>query len=183
MRDPPNEIIVYQPDETIRLEVRLENETVWLTQMKIADLFGVQKAAISKHLKNIYTPGELAKETTVSKMETVHFEGNRKVTRIQEYYNLDVIIAVGYRVNSLQATRFRIWATTILKEYLLRGYAVNERLDRLENRMTKAEERYTCLSWSLVDQANQFKSLCLHFGNHLKVQQREVVVTLFAVDR
>ena len=141
MPESKNEIIVYQPDETIRLEVRLENETVWLTQMKIADLFGVQKAAISKHLKNIYTTGELAKETTVSKMETVHFEGNRKVTRIQEYYNLDVIIAVGYRVNSLQATRFRIWATTILKEYLLRGYAVNERLDRLENRMSKAEEQ------------------------------------------
>ena len=108
MPESKNEIIVYQPDETIRLEVRLENDTVWLTQMKIADLFGVQKAAISKHLKNIYTTGELAKETTVSKMETVHFEGNRKVTRIQEFYNLDVIIAVGYRVNSLRATRFRI---------------------------------------------------------------------------
>jgi len=141
MPESKNEIIVYQPDETIRLEVRLENDTVWLTQMKIADLFGVQKAAISKHLKNIYTTGELAKETTVSKMETVHFEGNRKVTRIQEFYNLDVIIAVGYRVNSLQATRFRQWATTILKDYLLRGYAVNDRLDRLESKVARHDEQ------------------------------------------
>ena len=120
-----NEIVVYQPDETIRLDVRLENETVWLTQLKIAELFGVQKAAISKHIKNIFASGELIKEATVSKMETVQTEGGRTVVRVQEFFNLDVIIAVGYRVNSKRATLFRIWATKIIKDYLLRGYSVN----------------------------------------------------------
>ena len=138
-----NEIVVYQPDETIRLDVRLENETVWLTQLKIAELFGVQKAAISKHIKNIFVSGELVKEATVSKMETVQTEGGRTVVRVQEFFNLDVIIAVGYRVNSKRATLFRIWATKIIKDYLLRGYSVNYRLNLLEDkvnrRMAKAE--------------------------------------------
>ena len=109
-----NQIVVYQPNETVRLDVRLENETVWLTQLKIADLFGVQKAAISKHIKNIFASGELIKEATVSKMETVQAEGGRTVVRVQEFFNLDVIIAVGYRVNSKRATQFRIWATRVL---------------------------------------------------------------------
>ena len=138
-----NEIVVYQPDETIRLDVRLENETVWLTQLKIAELFGVQKAAISKHIKNIFASGELIKEATVSKMETVQTEGGRTVVRVQEFFNLDVIIAVGYRVNSKRATLFRIWATKIIKDYLLRGYSVNYRLnlleDKVDSRMAKAE--------------------------------------------
>jgi hypothetical protein len=138
-----NEIVVYQSDETIRLDVRLENETVWLTQLKIAELFGVQKAAISKHIKNIFASGELIKEATVSKMETVQTEGGRTVVRVQEFFNLDVIIAVGYRVNSKRATLFRIWATKIIKDYLLRGYSVNYRLnlleDKVDRRMAKAE--------------------------------------------
>ena len=106
-----NQIVVYQPNETVRLDVRLENETVWLTQLKIAELFGVQKAAISKHVRNIFASGELARDATVSKMETVQTEGGRSVVRTQEFFNLDVIIAVGYRVNSQRATQFRIWAT------------------------------------------------------------------------
>lgn len=130
-----NEIVIYQPDETIRLEVRLENDTVWLTQLKIAELFGVQKSAISKHIKNIFVSGELCMNSTVSKMETVQIEGTRTVVRMQEYFNLDVIIAVGYRVNSARATQFRIWATKILKEYLLQGYSVNARLSHLEGTM------------------------------------------------
>ena len=141
MPESTNEIIVYQPDETIRLEVRLRQESIWLTQLEIANLFGVQKAAVSKHLKNIFQSGELQLEATVSKMETLQLEGSRQVTRIQDYYNLDAIIAVGYRVNSMRATRFRQWATNVLRNYLLRGYAVNDRLDRLETRMTKAEEQ------------------------------------------
>ena len=141
MPENTNEIIVYQPDETIRLEVRLRQESIWLTQLEIANLFGVQKAAVSKHLKNIFQSGELQLEATVSKMETLQLEGSRQVTRIQDYYNLDAIIAVGYRVNSMRATRFRQWATNVLRNYLLRGYAVNDRLDRLETRMTKAEEQ------------------------------------------
>ena len=130
-----NEIVVYQPNETIRLDVRLENETVWLTQLKIAELFGVQKAAISKHVRNIFASGELVRESTVSKMETLQMEGGRYVSRMQEFFNLDVIIAVGYRVNSWRATQFRIWATGILKEYLLRGYSVNSRLNQIEDAM------------------------------------------------
>ena len=104
MEPAENQIVVYQPNETVRLDVRLENETVWLTQLKIAELFGVQKAAISKHLKNIFASGELVRDATVSKMETVQVEGDRKVVRTQEFFNLDVIIAVGYRVNSLRET-------------------------------------------------------------------------------
>ena len=130
-----NQIVVYQPNETVRLDVRLENETVWLTQLKIAELFGVQKAAISKHVKNIFASGELVRDATVSKLETVQTEGGRTVVRTQEFFNLDVIIAVGYRVNSRRATQFRIWATKVLKEYLLRGYSVNARLNQLEDAM------------------------------------------------
>ena len=130
-----NQIVVYQPNETVRLDVRLENETVWLTQLKIAELFGVQKAAISKHVRNIFASGELVRDATVSKMETVQTEGGRSVVRTQEFFNLDVIIAVGYRVNSQRATQFRIWATKVLKEYLLRGYSVNARLNQLEDTM------------------------------------------------
>ena len=132
-----NQIVVYQPNATVRLDVRLENETVWLTQLKIAKLFGVQKAAISKHIKNIFASGELIKEATVSKMETVQNEGGRTVVREQEFFNLDVIIAVGYRVNSKRATQFRIWATRIIKDYLLRGYSINSRLNLLEDKVDR----------------------------------------------
>ena len=128
MPDEKNEIIVYQPDETIRLEVRLENETVWLTQNRLGTLFDVDRSVISRHIRNIYRSGELAEETTCAKIAQVHLEGTRAITRLQPYYNLDVIIAVGYRVNSIRATQFRIWATQVLKQYLLRGYAVNDHL-------------------------------------------------------
>ena len=126
-------IIIWMLYEAIRLEVRLENDTVWLAQLKIAELFGVQKSAISKHIKNIFVSGELCMNSTVSKMETVQIEGTRTVVRMQEYFNLDDIIAVGYRVNSVRTTQFRIWATKILKEYL--GYSVNARLSHLEGTM------------------------------------------------
>lgn len=144
-----NEIVVYQPDETLRLETRYAAESIWLPQLLIAELFGVQKAAISKHLKNIYATGELKREATVSKMETVQIEGGRTVTRIQEFFNLDAIIAVGYRVNSPRATQFRIWATQVLKNYLLRGYAINQRLslieDKTDRRFAAHDRRLTSL--------------------------------------
>ena len=127
---PKNEIVVYQPSETLRLEVRLQDESIWLPQQKIADLFGVKKAAISKHLKNIFATGELHEELVVSKMETTTRHGaiDGKVQHhLINFYNLDVIIAVGYRVNSLQATKFRIWATQVLKRYILNGVAVDDR--------------------------------------------------------
>ncbi len=132
-----NQIIVYQPSETFRLETRYADESIWLTQLNIAELFGVQKAAISKHVRNIYADGELARAATVSKMETVNIEGGRSVARLQDFYNLDMIIAVGYRVNSVRATQFRIWATKVLKEFLLRGYSINTRLTQLEDRVDR----------------------------------------------
>ena len=132
-----NEIVVYQPNETIRLETLYSDESIWLTQSKIAELFGVQKAAVSKHLKNIFATGELDRAATVSKMETVRPEGGRTVARVREFFNLDAIIAVGYRVNSARATQFRIWATGVLKTYLLRGYAFNQRLNQLEDKMDR----------------------------------------------
>ncbi|MDD6209824.1 MAG: virulence RhuM family protein [Bacteroidales bacterium] len=122
-----NEILIYQsPDGSIKIDVRMEEETVWLTQKSIAHLFGVEIPAISKHIKNIYESGELDAAATISKMETVQTEGKREVTRYPDYYNLDVIIAVGYRVNSYQATQFRIWATQVLREYLVKGFALND---------------------------------------------------------
>lgn len=129
----PNEIILYQPDETMKLEVRLEDETVWLTQQQIADLFGTKRPAITKHLANIYKSGELEENSTCSILEHMGNDGNQRYTT--KYYNLDAILSVGYRVNSRNATLFRIWANKILKDYLLRGYSINQRLLYMENRI------------------------------------------------
>lgn len=119
-----NEIILYSaPDGDIKVEVVFQDENFWLTQKAIARLFNVEVPAISKHLGNIYETGELKREATVSILETVRREGDREVKRKLEYYNLDAIIAVGYRVNSYQATQFRIWATKTLKEVLNEEYA------------------------------------------------------------
>ena len=133
-----NEIILYQPDSSIRLEVRLEDETVWLTQQQIADLFGVKQPAISKHLKNIFESGELDEASVHSILEYTATDGKSYKTK---FYNLDAILSVGYRVNSKNATLFRQWANQILKEYLMRGYAVSQRFERLEYRVAKTEEK------------------------------------------
>ncbi|NLC32527.1 MAG: virulence RhuM family protein [Clostridiales bacterium] len=127
-----NNIILYQTDEgKVEIKVFFADENFWMTQMLMSDLFHVQRSAISKHLKNIYESGELDKEWTVSILETVQNEGGRAVKRKVEYYTLDVIIAVGYRVNSKKATQFRIWATQTLKEYVLKGFVLND--DMLKN--------------------------------------------------
>ena len=128
-----NEIILYQPDSTVKLEVRLENETVWLTQQQIADLFGTKRPAITKHLANIYKSGELEESSTCSILEHMGNDGTQRYTT--KYYNLDAILSVGYRVNSRNATLFRQWANKVLKEYLLRGYSINQRLMHMENRI------------------------------------------------
>ena len=135
------EIVLYQPDETIRLEVRLGDETVWLTQAQMAELFGTGRQAITKHLQNIYECDELKKEATSSILELVRKEGNRLVKRKIEFYNLDAIVSVGFRVNTKRGIEFRQWANKVLKEYLLRGYAVNNRIERLEKRVTRTEEK------------------------------------------
>ena len=124
-----NEIIIYQTqDGQTKIDVRLENETVWLTQNQMAELFQTTKQNISSHIKNIFEEGELSENSTVKDYLTVQQEGNRKVSRNISYYNLDVIISVGYRVKSLRGTQFRIWATQVLKEYMKKGFALNDDL-------------------------------------------------------
>ena len=135
------EIILYQPNETIKLEVRLEEENVWLTQAQIAALFGTEIPAISKHIRNIYQSEELDRESTVSKMEIVRLEGNRKVRRSIDIYNLDMILSIGYRVNSKNATKFRQWANQVLKDYLLKGYSINQRLQVLERTVAEHSQK------------------------------------------
>ena len=130
-----NEIVIYQPDEIVNLEVRVENESVWLTLNQIAMLFDRDKSVISRHISNIYKENELVKDSTVAKNATVQIENGRSIVRQMDYYNLDVIISVGYRVKSQRGTQFRIWANQVLKDYLLKGYAVNSRLEQLEQRM------------------------------------------------
>ena len=126
------EIVMYQPDKTIRLEVRMEGETVWLSQAQMAELFGTGRQAITKHLQNIYECEELEKNATSSILELVRKEGKRNVKRKIEFYNLDAIISVGFRVNTKRGIEFRQWANKVLKEYLLRGYVVNTRIAALE---------------------------------------------------
>lgn len=123
LHNQTTEFLLYTaPNGAIKVEVLLSNESIWLTQKRMAELFGVGVAAISKHLENIYQSGELHREATVSILETVQQEGVRQVTRKLEYYNLDAVISVGYRVNSAQATQFRIWATQLIKEYIIKGF-------------------------------------------------------------
>ena len=135
MQATKNEIVIYQPDETMRLDVRLENETVWLTQEQIAKLFGTQRPAITKHLANIYNSGELEREGTCSILEHMGNDGKQSYRTM--FYNLDAILSVGYRVNSRNATLFRRWATQVLKTFLLKGYAFNARLNQLEDKMDR----------------------------------------------
>ena len=133
------EIILYQPDEAVKLEVRLEDETVWLTQEQIADLFGTKRPAITKHLNNIYKSGELDIDSTCSILEHMGNDGKQRYTT--KYYNLDAILSIGYRVNSKNATLFRQWANKVLKDYLLKGYSINKRLSELERTVAQHTEK------------------------------------------
>jgi hypothetical protein len=135
------EIILYQPDSSIRLEVRMEEDTVWLTQAQMAVLFGTQRSAITKHLNNVYKSGEIERETTCSILEHVGQKGTRLYHTT--YYNLDAILSVGYRVNSKNATIFRRWATKTLKEHLLRGYTINQRLRQVEQRIDRQLQEHS----------------------------------------
>ena len=132
-----NQIILYRPNDTISLEVRLENETVWLSQAQIVVLFNSTKSNISEHIKHIYADGELEKDSTVRFFRTVQNEGHRVVTRNVAHYNLDAIISIGFRVNTKQGIQFRQWANKVLKEYLLRGYAINQRINLLEDKIDR----------------------------------------------
>ena len=125
------EIILYQPDETVRLEVRLEDDTVWLTQQQMAELFQTTKNNVTLHIGNVYKEHELVAESTSKESLLVRMEGKRQVTRQRKLYNLDVIISVGYRVKSQRGTQFRQWANRVIKEYLLRGFSVNYKMQQL----------------------------------------------------
>ena len=130
--EPKGELLIYRSEDgQVKLDVRLENETMWLTQKMMAELFQTSKQNISQHIQSIYEEGELSPEATVKKFLTVRYEGNRQVRRSLDYYNLDMIISVGYRVKSLIATRFRIWATQRLKEYIIKGFVIDD--ERLKN--------------------------------------------------
>ena len=131
MKEPeqPNEgeLILYPTQEgTVRIEVLYQSETFWLNQKKIAELFGVDLRTISEHLQNVYASGELTQRATLRKIRTVQREGSRDVAREIEFYNLDAIISVGYRVNSAQATQFRIWATQTLREFVIKGFVLDD---------------------------------------------------------
>jgi len=128
MRKDKNEkIVIYKDKKGLSLSVRIDKETAWLTQKEMAMVFGTKVPAISKHVKNVYEEKELDKKTTISKTETVQKEGNRYVKRQSILYNLDVIIAIGYRVNSKKATQFRIWATQVLRNHIIQGYTINQK--------------------------------------------------------
>ena len=137
-----NEIEIYKsPDNKIELQVNLENETVWLSQKQMAELFNKDSDTIGLHLKNIYSEQELIEKSTTEFFSVVQTEGKRKVTRNIKYFNLDAIISVGYRVNSKRGTQFRQWATERLKDYLVKGYAINKkRLAEAENRFSELKQ-------------------------------------------
>lgn len=135
-----NEIVIYQSEMLSSfIEVRIEDETVWLTQLQMVDLFQSTKQNISLHINNVFKEGELEEFSTVKEYLTVQQEGDRKIKRKVKIYNLDVIISVGYRVKSKRGTQFRIWANKILRDYLLKGYALNHRMDVLEKKVNSIE--------------------------------------------
>ena len=148
-----NEIVLYKPNEQFQLEVQVMDETVWLTQQQIAALYGVQVPAISKHLANIFRDGELDKDSVISILENTAADGKVYST---QFYNLDAILSVGYRVNSKNATIFRRWSNKILKEYMLKGYAVNQRLLAIEDRIDRRLQEHTEQIHELQDKVDFF---------------------------
>lgn len=149
-----DEIVLYKPNEQFQLEVQLKDDTVWLTQEQIAMLFGTQRPAITKHLNNIYNSGELTMESTCSILERMGNDGRQRYQT--KYYNLDAILSVGYRVNSKNATLFRQWANRVLKEYILKGYAVNQRLIAMEDRIDRRLQEHTDQIHELQDKVDFF---------------------------
>ncbi len=161
------EILIYKTSgKGVGLKVRLDNETIWLSLNQIAELFGRDNSVVSRHIKNILKAGELSEKATVAKIATVQREGKRKITRDIEYYNLDVIISVGYRVDSKQATQFRIWATKILKQHLVAGYTINK--DRIAQNYEK-----------FLQAVSDVKAL-LPKNNEVKVEEVLELVNAFA---
>jgi len=135
------QIVLYQPDSSVKLDVLLEDETVWLSKVQMAELFQTSRQNVGKHINNVFTEGELEPWATIKEKFIVQLEGGREVSRNVEYYNLDLVISVGYRVKSKRGTQFRQWANVLIKEYILKGYAVNERFERIEGRLAETEKK------------------------------------------
>ena len=150
MREKENQIVVYRPNDTIRLDVRLEDETVWLTQSQMTDLFQRDRTVITRHINNVFEEGELDEKSNV---HFLHIPSSDKPVKV---YSLNVIISVGYRVKSLRGTQFRIWATQVLRQYLLQGYAVNQALCRLEDKMDRRLAKHDSDIAELKDKVDFF---------------------------
>ena len=148
--DSSGEIVKYAQEGMPQLEVWLEDETIWLTQKQMGELFGCAPQNITYHIKSIYKIGELDQGATCKDFLQVQIEGGRRITRSQKFYNLDMAISVGYRVNSIRGVRFRQWATSVLKEYLLRGSVRDRRIEKLEKRMTAAERSIDSIIYTLM---------------------------------
>lgn len=144
------EIVVYRPEEAaIAIDVRVKDGTIYLTLTQIAQLFRRDKSVISRHLSSIYREGELSRASTVAKNATVQIESGRRVKRTIEFYNLDAILSVGYRVNSKEGTQFRIWATNVLRDYLVNGIVTNQRLERIENNYEELSKEVKAIAQKL----------------------------------
>ncbi len=155
-----NEIVLYQPNDAVHLEVRMADETVWLSRIQMAELFDRDIKTIGKHIANARHE-ELKGQVVVAKFATTTQHGaiqGKTQTHLTEYYNLDVIISVGYRVKSNRGVEFRKWATSVLKDYLLKGYSINQRIERLENRVSKTEEKIDFLSAPRCRRQKEFSS-------------------------
>ncbi len=153
---PHSEIAIYtNPDNSIQLEVKLDADTVWLTQQQMTDLFATNRTSILRHIKNIYNSGELTEDATCAKNAQVRYEGARKVSRVIPYYNLDMILSVGYRVNSRYAIAFRQWASKILKDYLVKGYAINQNIQLKHYQELKGVVALMSRTLSLQEQPTQ----------------------------
>ena len=173
---PSGKIIIYTTsDGSVSIDTKLESDTIWLTQDMIVKLFESSKANISEHISNIFKDGELLKDSTVRKFRTVRKEGKRTVSRELEYYNLDMVIAVGYRVNSKIATKFRIWATNTLKEYLTNGYIINEKLlISQQQKIQTLQSSINILSRSLQNQIETVDE-AKNIAKILPITRRELV--------
>jgi len=146
LKNMHGEIVLYHtPDSLTIIDVRIEHETIWLSQKQMAELFDCSSDNIGLHLRNIYKDMELSEETTAEEFSVVQVEGKRKVTRNLICYNLDAIISVDYRVNTLRGTQFRIWANSVLKDYLLKGYAIHQRIDRVERKLLEHDQQFELL--------------------------------------
>ena len=162
-------MIAYEPAGMPRLEVRLSHDSIWMTMQQMAVVFDIDRSVIGKHIRNIYKTGELVKNATWAKIAQVRREGGRDVTRFTEFYNLDMVISVGYRVNSIRATRFRIWATSVLKDYLLKGVArnmelaeVKKELEEHENRLSGVEQSVETIIHTLLPPVKKSKRIGFH---------------------